>query len=179
MWQTLCLSSSPSLLATSSKALISFSTCSFILLHLFITVSLLLFPHSLTYRPSALFFNIFRDFFPFHFRDSFLFGFPPSKGVACSFPVLSLSFFTQPSLISVTTPPLVSLFCPFISQSPTWQPCSINKTGTSLLWHPIVVPRLFTPACPAQSQSHQSPRQTLLLKKKTGTAWGEPMPVTM
>lgn len=56
-------------------------------------------------------------------------------------------------------------FCPLpTSQSPTWQPCPINKTGTFLPWHPIAAPCLYMPVCPAKSQGHQSPQRMLLIR---------------
>ena len=49
--------------------------------------------------------------------------------------------------------PLPSSFShrPLMSQSPAWQPCPINKTGTFLLWHPIVALRLYLPVCPCKN----------------------------
>lgn len=69
------------------------------------------------------------------------------------------------SRLSYPFPPLCSsLLLPFISPRPTWQPCLINKSQASLLWHPIVAPLLDLPACLAKLPAHQSPQQMLVLK---------------
>lgn len=71
--------------------------------------------------------------FPFCFRALPL---PHSKkGVQCVsqlHPLLPPLLEAALSLLFLSQPlPSVCLSAPFISQSPTWQPCSINKTGTS------------------------------------------------